>query len=341
MALSILLISLVCCVCYARQDTQDGQIECPPWFYYNTTTKTCECYSSPSTDHIVKCREKGALLKLGYCMTYEEGSGFHVGVCNSVETDSLEITTDNYVILPNNVSALNDYMCGPMNRQGPICSQCDDGFGLAVFSIGHQCTNCDGVWYGVPLYLFIEFIPITVFYFLVMLLHINLTSAPMVAFVFYSQVAVSTFSTMVSNRLVFNSTIIYNFLNILVSFYGIWNLDFFRFIIPPFCVSPQIKPIHINFLLYISAIYPLFLIAMSWTTINLYSRNFKPVVWLWNKLKQIFCNCRCLNVDRDAMKTMIDVFATFFLLSYAKLVFACLRTLSYGRSLTLKIVSLQ
>ena len=47
-------------------------------------------------------------------------------------------------------------MCGSVNRQGPMCSQCADGFGLAVFSIGHPCANCTGVWYGVPLYLFIE-----------------------------------------------------------------------------------------------------------------------------------------------------------------------------------------
>ena len=158
-----------------------------------------------------------------------------------------------------------------MNRQGPMCSQCDDGLGLTVFSIRLTCTNCTGVWYGIPLCLFIEFVPITFFYFIVMLFHINLTSAPMVAFVLYSQIAVSTFSTIVSNKIVFNSTIIYKFLNILVSFYGIWNLDFFRNVIPPFCVSPQIKPVHINFLYFVSAIYPLFFIAMSWVAIHLYS----------------------------------------------------------------------
>ena len=340
MILSILLFSLACCTCYARQGTQDDQIKCPPWFFYNTATNTCECYSSPKTDHIIKCTEKSALLKLGYCMTYEEGNGFHVGVCTNVEVDSLNVTTDNYVRLPNNISDLNDYMCGPMNRQGPICGQCDDGFGLAVFSITLICTNCTGVWYGIPLYLFIEFVPITIFYFIVMLFHINVTSAPMVAFVFYSQIAVSTFSTLVSNKIVFNSTIFYKFLNFLVSFYGIWNLDFFHNVIPPFCVSSRIKPVHINFLYFISAIYPLFLIVLSWVAIHLYSRNFKPVVWLWNRLKRILYNCRYLNVDQDATNTMINVFATFFLLSYAKFVFASLRTLSYGKSLNLINISL-
>ena len=324
--LCITLISLVCCIlCYAKQDIQCDQ--CPPWFFYNKKTKTCECYSSPSTDHIVKCTKKEALLKLGYCMTYEEEDGFYIGICDSIKVNSLNTTTENYVILPSNVSDLNDYMCGPMNRKGRICSQCVDGYGLAVFSIAHTCTNCTGIWYGVPLYLFIEFVPITIFYFIVMLFHINVTSAPMVAFVLYSQVAVTTFYS-VSNQVIFNTTITYRFLSILVSFYGVWNLDFFRFIIPPFCVSPLLKPIHITFLYFISAFYPICLIAMSWIFIHLYSRDFKPVVWLWDKLKQNVLNR--FNINCDTTNTIIDVFTTFFLLSYAKLVFASLRTLHYG-----------
>ena len=130
-----------------------------------------------------------------------------------------------------------------------------------------------------------EFVPITIIYFVIMFFHINVTTAPMVAFVFFSQVAVSAFSNMISSKVVFNSNTIYRFLNILVSFYGIWNLDFFHFVIPLFCVSPQIKPVHITFLYFISAIYPLFLIAISWICIHLYYQNFKPFVWLWQKLK--------------------------------------------------------
>ena len=94
-------------------------------------------------------------------------NGFYVNPCiNNVS--SLNTTKDNFIRLPNNVSDLNDYMCGPMNTQGPMCSQCVNGFGLVVFSIGHPCTNCTGVWCGVPLYLFMEFVPITSFYFIIM-----------------------------------------------------------------------------------------------------------------------------------------------------------------------------
>ena len=324
--LCILLISSMIYIGCARENAQNDQIECPPWFFYNTETKTCKCYSNPTIDHIVRCTEKEVLLKLGYCMTYEEKSGFSVNLCDSM-IKSLNITKYNYIRLPSNVSDLNDYMCGPMNRQGPMCGQCNDGFGLAVFSIGNPCTNCTGIWYGVPLYLIIEFVPITIFYFIIILFHVNVTSAPMVAFILFSQIAVSAFSTLISNRLIFSTSVTYRFVNILISFYGIWNLDFFRFIMPPFCVSPLLKPIHITFLYFISAIYPLCLIIMTWTCIHLYSRNFKPIVWLWNKLIQKFCNC--FSTNWSATNKVIDAFATFFLLSYTKLALTSLRTLNY------------
>ena len=117
--LCFLLVSLVCCICYTKQDNMDDQ--CPPWFFYNATTKTCECYSSPSTDNIVKCTKKEALLKLGYCMTYEEESGFSFGLCDNIKVERLNTTKDNYIILPSSVSDLNDYMCGPMNRKDLMC----------------------------------------------------------------------------------------------------------------------------------------------------------------------------------------------------------------------------
>ena len=259
-------------------------------------------------------------------MTYEERNGFYVNLCDSV-ISSLNITKDKYIRLPSNISDLNDYMCGPMNRQGPMCGQCDDGFGLAVFSIGNPCTNCTGIWYGVPLYLIIEFVPITIFYFIIILFHVNITSTPMVAFILFSQIAVSAFPTSISNRLIFSTSVTYRFVNISILFYGVWNLDFFRFIILPFCVSPLLKPIHITFIYFVSAIYPLCLIVMTWMCIHLHSRNFKPLVWLWNKLIQKLC--KCFSTNWSATNKVIDAFATFFLLSYAKFALTSLRTLHY------------
>ena len=315
-------------------------IQCPPWFLYNATTSQCECYSDSSINEALKCTDKEVLLKIGYCTTYEEGEGVSVSSCNYLRPSLYTVTEDNYIRLPDNVSELNDYVCGPLNRKGKLCSECVDGFGPSIFTIiPILCSDCTNAWYGIPLYLFLEFVPITIFYFIVLFFRISVTSAPMVVFVFFSQIGVSTL-IVVTNRYISDTSLSFHFLNTLTTFYGIWNLDFFCHIFPPFCVSPNIKAIHITLLYNVSAFYPLCLIVLTGLCIKLHSNNYRMIVWLWNKLKKCSCFGR-LTSSRDAKNTIIDVFATFILLSYAKLLFTCVRLLTVEVAYTLNNSSLE
>ena len=165
----------------------DGDIDqCPLWHSLNPTTNLCECKNSPGVRDIVKCTDKGIKLRIGFCMTYEElERTIHIASCIF---DGNFSTTDNggYIQLPvNNASELNNYMCGPMNRKGRLCSECIEGFGPSVISSGLVCSNFTGAWYGVPLYLFLEFVPITIVFVAILFFRVNITSAPMVAFVFF------------------------------------------------------------------------------------------------------------------------------------------------------------
>ena len=291
--------------------------DCPPWFVYNAATSKCECFRSPSTDSIVQCTEQGALLKYGHCMTYEEGVGIFVGRCQAFEVNghNKSETFPGFITLPDNVSELNDYMCGPMNRKGLVCSDCMEGFGPSVTFYGFSCSNCTDAWYGVGIYLFLEFVPITIFYVIILVFRIGLTSSPFTAFVLFSQFAVTAVTAAFGPYSFETSPVIYYF-SVVISFYGFWNLDFFRYLIPPFCVSSQLKIIHIVFLGYISAFYPLLLIGLTWVCIELYSRNFKIFVWTWKK----FEGCLMKRTKRESKCTIIDVFSTFLLLSYTKIV---------------------
>ena len=219
-----------------------------------------------------------------------------------------------------------------MNRKGRVCSECIDGFGISVFSLVPTCSNCTGAWYGVPLYLFLEFVPITVFYIIILSFRLNVTSAPMVAFVFYCQISASTLY-LVSNRFLLSTGTELNYTAMLVTFYGFWNLDFFRYILPPFCISPNIKTFHLTYLLYVSAFYPLCLTAFIGIGIKLYSSNNRPIVWLWNKLNRYVF--RHISKRKDVNNTMIDVLATFILLSYAKILFIFIHTVVYFYSLNI------
>ena len=302
--------------------------QCPLWHFFDTTTQLCECYNSPSTNDIVKCTEQGINLRVGHCMTYEEPERtIYIAPCPFTSDNFSTSSKGQFIEIPiKNASELNDYMCEQINRRGRVCSECIEDYGMSIISFGVVCSNCTGVWYGVPLYLFLEFVPITIFYVIILIFKVNITSAPMVAYVFFCQIIVSTFLDYGVN-LKFEHPIAYSFALVLVTSYGFWNLDFFRYILPPFCVTPELKFMHIIVIDYVSAFYPLCLICITWTIIQLHFRNFRPIVWLWSKLSK----CSCINTQNNSVSrsnSLIDAFTTFFLLSYSKLVFASSRVLS-------------
>ena len=296
---------------------------CHPWSFYNDTSQVCQCYETRTLptfrtrhDFIIECSERKVLMNAAYCLT-NEVYGTFVGKCMAYLINTNVTMVDGiYIQLPDNISQLNHYMCGPMNRKGRICSECIDGFAPSVTSFGYVCSNCTGSWYGIPLYLFLEFVPIIIFYLAVLVFQISVTSSPMTFCVMYSQIACYMF-TQTPFLMFFKSSSAYTSVKILTVLHGIWNLDFFRYILPPFCVSPNLKSIHILILGYISAAYPLLLIVLTLIVIELYARNLQPFVWLWNKLS-------CLIANRDSKTTIIDIFATFFFLSYTKLCFISL-----------------
>jgi hypothetical protein len=168
-----------------------------------------------------------------------------------------------YTPLPDNVSELNDYMCGPLNRKGRLCSECKDGYGLGTTSLGFQyfeCSKCAGAWYGVPLFLFLEMFPLTVLYLVILLFQVNITSGSITCFIFYSQLSVIGFDRVFDgdSPLVNGITNAVNdhmitiwFFNIIMTLNDVWNLRFFRYVLPSFCISSELKPIHISFLDYI------------------------------------------------------------------------------------------
>ena len=290
-----------------------------PWFYFNSTTKQCECFHHPAVKVDVICAGREALLSFGSCMTYNEMDGTtSLGQCDSflVHNRNVSLTYRKYLHLPKNISELNDYMCSPMNRNGLVCSECIDGFGPAVFSYGFQCANCTGAWYGIPVYLFLEFVPITLLYLFILAFPLSISEAPMTSFVLYSQLLALSFVTFSTLRASIEYEIgeaMFFIFKLVTSFYGIFNLDFFRFVFPPFCLSPSLKQLHIVSLFYISAFYPLLMIGITWICIELHSRNYRLLVWVWNKIN--FLSRRSM----ESKGTVIDVFATFLLLSYTKM----------------------
>ena len=307
----------------------------------SSVTQTHHCRSPGWHDTILNCFNNEMHLRVGFCATYDEDSNTtFIVLCPYFRPDVfhvMEYESAHYITLPENVSEINDYMCRPLNRKGRVCSECMDGYGPAVMSVGFdiQCANCSGTWYGVPLFLFLEFFPITVFYFIILLFQINITSGSITCYIMYSQLLVIAYDRIIAGDnfeitdiLLTASTNSKLFLKILLTVYDIWNLRFFRYFIPPFCISSRLKPIHLVFFSYISVFYPLCLMAVTWVCIELYDRNFRPLIWLCRPFLRCFVRFGRRWNPRNGI---ISVFASFFLLSFTKVLFQLIFLMTYQK----------
>ena len=152
-------------------------------------------------------------------------------------------------------------------------------------------------------------------------------SAPVTCFIMYSQLMVLAFyeecgfnSTSETALSWVKLTVAEGTLRvgtkILLTIYGMFNLDFFHYVLPPFCISNKLRPIHIFFLAYISVFYPFLLILLTWLCVELHGRNFRPIVCLWRPFNGCFV---CLSRGWNTKSDLIDVFTSFFLLFYSKI----------------------
>ena len=92
-------------------------------------------------------------------------------------------------------------------------------------------------------------------YLLILVFQVRLTSAPMTCFIMYSQLVVLIFyevcgvepstSESVFNQIKFidNGNTLRIGTKILLTLYGIFNLDFCHYILPPFCISSKLRSI--------------------------------------------------------------------------------------------------
>ena len=341
-ALMCLTLFEVCSTASAGS-TGDHSHACPTWSHpisgnVSKSSGRCECGSSledQGETPIVTCHEttKQVTLHLGYCMTYNDSTGDTV-VATCPYSYPRANTTGLYMYLPSNASELNSFTCGQLHREGILCQRCQDGFGPAMYAISWECKPCEGLDYGhLALYLFLELFPITVFFFLVVVFQISATVPPLSAFVFLCQCFVLTVrsdsfinTTVFSNLDSFSSVC----LHLVLVLSGIWNLDFFRFIVPSFCIGSDFSSMHLLLLEYVGALYPLFLVLVTFTCIKLHHCNFRPVVILWKPFHKCFVRIRR---TWNPKASVVSAFATFLLLACAKLLLVSVNLSFYTTSI--------
>ena len=299
------------------QDNCDSHQECPTWFIPDTSSTNetiCKCPNSLSG--VVQCGEQSNQSSLWtiYCMTYNcEHNSTYVGRCPFNGHHSV------LVKLPASISDVNDFMCGSLNRTGLLCGRCMDGLGVATLSHERYCSKCWNSFGGWALYAFLTLFPPTLFFFAVLLFQIKVTSAGM-NFLIYS----AHFITFGIHQMPTASTLYY----LMMTFYGFWNLDFFRYVSPRICVSDKLTTLHVLALDYIPALYPLLLIVLTYVSIELHDRDYRVFVWLWKPFGKCFARVKILR-NLNPKASVIHTFAAFLLLSYSKLLFVSFSLMNY------------
>ena len=292
--------------------TKTGALSCPPGFV--SRGNSCVCADWPNG--IIVCDEnlQTASVQFGYCMTYVNETGeLRAGACPQglLRNDYNKF----YYPLPSNAADLNDAVCGPLNSKGILCSECRDGFGIA--QLGYpKCVECTHS--GWLKYFAVEFIPNAIFLLVIVIFGVNVISGPINAFIYFSQVTTAYVNIAVAEDVLKRQgTLSYSVrpVQVITSFYGVWNLRFFHEITPAFCLTEHTSYLEGVALAYIIAVFPLFLVVVLYVCIELHAHNFRPLVWCWKPFHKCFVYCK-RNIHPET--SVIDAFATVTLLSYVK-----------------------
>ena len=128
-------------------------------------------------------------------------------------------------------------------KTGPMCSRCVDGYASPVYSYSLACVECKDYKYNWLKYIAVAFLPLTIFYIIVILFRISATSGALNGYVLMCQLITTPVYVRLISR--FGST-----LEFYSAWLGVWNLDIFRGIYRPFCLHSKLSMLQILMLDY-------------------------------------------------------------------------------------------
>ena len=249
---------------------------------------------------------------------------YYAGYCPFGHTSNM--TNRVFSELPSNPDQLNETMCGPYNRTDLLCGHCIDRYGPALYSQDRRCANCSCLSVGsaISLYLFLEVIPTTVFFLIVVLFRLNITGGPMLGYVLFCQgfmIAIQyvtyTYESILSNISPPFKVLLYMSLALC----DVWTLHFFRFLVHPFCISEKLTGIHVHMLSLLTPIYPVLLVIITCIIMELHARDCKLSLFVWKP----FATCLTkLNITVTTGSPVIHTVATFILLSASTIIYNAL-----------------
>ena len=287
---------------------------CPTWMHrQNSQNNDCVC--GRSMHEAVECYAgKHHIYVMPYfCIILSDLNTTYIGSC--------PYGTGGW--LPPSRSELRGSggLCDFYHRGGQLCGACEENYTLPVYSYYLGCVKCEDYEYGWLKFVAAAFVPLTAFYILVIIFQISGTLSSLNGFVLMSQIMVTPpiirelYSHNQVNSLYHVGSLAQLCINTGIAIYTIWNLDFFRSFYKYICISPDLKYQHVLLLDYAVAVYPLFLIFITFICVKLHD-NFSIVVWLWRPFHKCLVRFRR---QWNIQSYLVNALATFIVLSYVKI----------------------
>ena len=217
--------------------------------------------------------------------------------------------------LPRNISKIDEskWFCFHLHRTGQLCGECEESYTLPVYSYFLGCVKCESYKNGWIKFAAAAFLPLTLFYIIVITFRISATSPTLNAFIMLNQIA--AIPSVIRNVYTPNYASNDDASDFIIAITAIWNLDFFRSFYGPICVHADLNYQQVLFFEYAIGLYPLLLVIFTYLLIKLHD-NFAIIVWLWKPVH------RCLAVFRrqwNIQSYLVHALATFIVLSYVKI----------------------
>ena len=291
--------------------TTTAHKDCPPWAHPNGSA--CLCSIPESKTSTARCaNDDNTTLQLTacYCLSFYKDLNQTV-YGNCLYSCSIKRNSNRYT-MPN-----LDKICGKFNRRGEMCGKCIEKTGYPLYSYSMKCIACSNNTDTIFKYMEAAFLPLTVFYVVVTAFRVSATAEKLSGYILMSQIITTPAQVRYIASLTANKpgTIA---IKLGIALHAIWNLDFFRGMYTPFCYSDTASTMMITSLEYLIALYPLGLILLTYCLVNVHDR-FHLVAQIWRPAHNVFNRIRHRwNVKRS----LVDVFTTFILLSYIKILTA-------------------
>ena len=304
--------------------------ECPPGYYLDANKNyTCQCSylnSRQRLDGILSCDSETftAKIKRGYW------AGYHLSPEHSTPTDSNLVTgqcpryycnikeQENNLPDKSNFTLLNELFCSPVNRNGTLCGKCSNGHSVAINSLYFDCIDCSH-WlsrHGWIIYGLTEYVPSTLLFCLVLFFDINLQSGTISSIVLYFQIF--NILNVYSDRDVNSPSLSdYDIFKAIDLFYNMWNLEFFGYLLPPYCINKNFNTMDILLIKYISGFYLFLLFVLFIGLTNLVYMNFYGLEKVARYIRNCFTRCK-LKITRKG--STVNGLATLWTLVFTKLV---------------------